>query len=258
MKRPGGARGACVWWLRLGTIASVARPRLLAFSLALCAAAALSPAADARKFGSNLRASANNRTACGPRFGQSSCLAYGLSPGFYAPFTGVLKSVRVKTGNVAQGPMQIVILRSYYQNNPGDPGHPQLICCFVQRYGPVFTPRAGRITKVKTTIGMVEQPTPSPGDGNTIVKDDFLTLSVLRGDVPPPLHVDPSGNTGYTGFLAPAPRRGNPPAPSQDAVSGGQGAYFGFTLLVQGDIDAAGGRAHLRSLAPAWQSLVVP
>src|SRR4051794_13606925 len=140
----------------------MARPRLLASALALCLLVV--PTAAAKKFGSNLRQSANNRATCAQSFAQSSCMAYGLTPSGYAPFTGVLQSVRVKTGNVRQGPMQIVILRSYYQNNPGDPGHPNYICCFVQRYGPVFTPRAGGITKVNTTIGMVEQPTPPPDD----------------------------------------------------------------------------------------------
>jgi hypothetical protein len=229
--------------------------RLLLFTLVLSLLATLP--AEARRFGSGLRKSANNNRTCGQSFFQSTCLAYGVIPSGYAPFSGVLTSVRVKTGPFQQGPMQIVILRSYRQNNPSDPGHPGFACCFVQRYGPVFTPRANGITRVKTTIGMVEDPPAASDDPNTVVKGDFLTLSVLRGNVPPPLHVDPSGNSGYTGFLAPAPRRGNPPAPSPNPVGGGQGAYPGYTLLVQGDIDPVKGRAHLRSLAPAWQQLLV-
>jgi len=245
--------------LRLGTIATVARPRLLSLLLAVCLLAVLPVGASATKFGSNLKGSANNRSTCAQSFNQNSCLSYGSIPSGYAPFSGVLTSVRVKTGNVRQGPMQIVILRSYRQNNPSDPGHPGYACCFVQRYGPVFTPRRNGITRVKTTIGMKEDPPASSDDPNTLIRGDFLTLSVLRGDVPPPLHVDRTGNgAGYTGFLAPAPRNGNPPAPSPNPVGGGEGAYSGYTLLMQGDIDPAGGRAHLRSLAPAWQSLRTP
>ena len=182
---------------------------------------------------------------------QQTCLAYGVTPSGYAPFSGIVDRVRVKTGNTRQGRMQIVVLRSYYQNNLNDPGHPNYFCCFLWKYGPVFTPRAGATTTIKTTIGMVEDPTPPPTDGNTVAKGDFLALSVLGPNIALPLHR--GGSSGYTGFYAPAPRRGDN---SRDGLQGGQGAFTGFTLLLQAEISPLKGRAALRSLAPAWQSLL--
>jgi hypothetical protein len=234
-------------------------PRLL-LAGALCALAAVPGTADARRFGSNLNKSANNHATCANGFpfaqGATSCLAYGVVPSGYAPVSGVVTRVRVKTGNVRQGRMQVLVLRSYYQNNLQDPGHPNFFCCFLQRYGPVFTPRAGAVSTVKTAIGMVEDPTPPADDGNTVAKGDFLALSVLGPNIALPLHR--GGSSGYTGFYAPAPRRGDTPAPSPNGLPGGQGAFTGFTLLLQAEIDPVKGRAALRSMAPAWQRLLVP
>ena len=59
-----------------------------------------------------------------------------------------MSAVRVKTGNAPQGPMQVVVLRSFYQNNLQDPGHPNFFCCFLQEYGPTFTPAPNAVTTV--------------------------------------------------------------------------------------------------------------
>ena len=85
------------------------------------------------------------------------------------------------------GPMQIVVLRSYYQNNLQDPGHPNFFCCFLQEYGPTFTPAPNAVTTVPVTLGMVEDPTPAANDGNTVAKGDFLGLAVLSGTTPIPV-----------------------------------------------------------------------
>ena len=222
-------------------------------ALALVVLAAAPAAAEAKRFGANLNLSANAAFSCStavPYFNGNSCLMYNVEPKStgYAPFSGVLTKVRVRTGNSAQGPMRIVILRSYYQNNLSDPGHPNFFCCFVQRYGPKFRPGANGITTVKTTIGMVEDPTPSSNDGNTVAKGDFLALAVLSGNTRLPVH---KGRNGYTAFYGPAPRPGNPPAPSPNPIGGNLGAYPGFTLLISAEIDPVDRR---RSMQPGLTS----
>ena len=135
--------------------------------------------------------------------------------------------------------MQIVVLRSYYQNNLQDPGHPNFFCCFLQEYGPTFTPAPNAVTTVPVTLGMVEDPTPAANDGNTVAKGDFLGLSVLGATTPIPVA---EASAGYTGFYAPAPQApGNPPAPSPNPLAGGVGAYPGYMLMLSADLDPLDG-----------------
>ena len=71
---------------------------------------------------------------------------------------------------------------------PADPGHPYFACCYVAQYGPVFTPAANAVTPITTSLSMVEQPTPPPGDGQSIAEGDFLAISVLNAKTPIPGH----------------------------------------------------------------------
>ena len=160
-------------------------PHLLA--LGLVALAVLPAPAGAATFGADLSQPVSTTATCANSFFASSCLGYAVTPTSYAPASGVVSAVRVKTGDAPQGPMQVVVLRSYYQNNLQDPGHPNFFCCFLQEYGPTFTPARNAVTTVPVTLGMVEDPTPGPNDGNTVAKGDFLGLSVLAGDAPIPV-----------------------------------------------------------------------
>ena len=196
--------------------------RSLRWLLALGALALLifSPTAGAATFGADLNNPVTNTVTCGqgapPLFftdiGSPSCLWFSGAPGavFYAPDNGTITTVRVKVG-ATTGPMQIVVMRSIYQNKAGDPGHPYFACCFVQEYGPTFTPTANAITSVATNLPMVEQPTPGPDDFTTNAAGDFLALSVLDPNVPIPMFIDNS--SGASGFY-PAPTAGTFPAPS--------------------------------------------
>ena len=208
-------------------------------ALGLAALAVLPAPAGAVTFGADLSRPVATTATCANSFFASSCLGYAVTPTSSAPASGVVNAVRVKTGDAPQGPMQVVVLCSYYQNNLQDPGHPNFFCCFLQEYGPTFTPARNAVTTVPVTLGMVEDPTPGPNDGNTVAKGDFLGLSVLAGDAPIPVA---QTSAGYTGFYAPAPQApGNPPAPSPNPLAGGQGAYMGFMLMLSADIDPLNG-----------------
>jgi hypothetical protein len=208
-------------------------------ALSLVALVALPAAAGAVTFGADLSQPVSTAHTCANSFGASSCLGYAVTPTSYAPMSGIVTAVRVKTGNAPQGPMQVVVLRSFYQNNLQDPGHPNFFCCFLQEYGPTFTPAPNAVTTVPVTLGMVEDPTPAANDGNTVAKGDFLGLAVLGATTPIPVA---ETSAGYTGFYAPAPQApGNPPAPSPNPLAGGLGAYPGYMLMLSADIDPLNG-----------------
>ncbi len=233
------------------------RSRLL-IPVAACLALTLPAGAGAATFGSDLALPVTNTTlTCNNAFpfapNAGSCLAYSVVPSSYAPMSGVVTAVRVKTADVPQGPMQVVVLRSFYQNNLQNPGTPNFFCCFLEKYGPTFTPARNAVTTVPAALGMLEDPTPAASDGNTVARGDFLALSVLSGTVPLPLNVNAAGS-GYTGFYAPAPLApSTPPAPSPNAITGGQGAFPGYTVMLSADIDpvAAGGGPPVVPPAPA-------
>ena len=217
------------------------RSSVLALVAALSAAALFAPDAGAVTFGADLGAPVNNTVTCGSAFGTSSCTMYSGAPGpaFYAPAGGTVTTVRVKTGDFAQGPMQIVVLRSLYQNHAGDPGHPYFACCFVEQYGPTFTPNRNGVTAVPTSLPMVEDPTPPPDDTTTNARGDFLALSVLAGNVPIPANIDNS--SGYA-FYAPAPNPQSTPAPSPNPIFATTDG-FGSHVMMNADLDTGGGGA---------------
>jgi hypothetical protein len=154
----------------------------------------------------------------------------------YAPASGTVTAVRVKVGNVT-GPMQVVVLRSLYQNKAGDPGHPYFACCFVERYGPIFTPQANAVTQVATDLPMTEEPTPGPEDFTTNAAGDFLALSVLASNVPVPMFIDnQSGNSGFY----PAPTAQGVSAPSPNPVFPSTNIFAG-QVLINADFDGGAG-----------------
>jgi hypothetical protein len=201
-------------------------------------------------FGANLANAPNSTFTCGSPIpptgflpGSTSCLYFSGAPGPspYAPIlgTGTVTAVHVRVGPVT-GPMQVVIMRSLYQNKAGDPGHPYFACCFVERYGPLFTPQANTVTTVQTNLPMTEEPTPASEDFTTNAAGDFLALSVLDPNVPVPIFVDnQSGDSGSY----PAPTEQTFPAPSPVPLSPPN--FTGTTLLggqvmVSADIEGGG------------------
>lgn len=190
---------------------------------------AVAPArAATTTFGADLVGPADNTATCGsinwyPASGQPSCTFYSSAPGpsFYAPASGTVTTVRVKTGPHT-GPMQILVMYSLYQNNVSDPGHPYFACCYVAQYGPTFTPAANAVTPVSTSLSMVEQPTPPPTDGTTNAEGDFLAISVLDANTPIPATSD--NNSFFTGFApAPNPSSAPPRGPYPPPVTGSTG-----------------------------------
>jgi hypothetical protein len=230
MRLTGGRRFAVVASV-LGVVASIACVPM--------------PAAAAT-FGADLNNTPNNPTTCGEGIfpylsapmGSPSCMYYSGAPGpsSYAPASGTITAVHVRVGAVT-GPMQAVIMRSLYQNKAGDPGHPYFACCFVERYGPVFTPQANTVTTVATSLPVTEEATPGPDDFSTTAAGDFLALSVLAPNVPIPAFGD--GRSGYAGYY-PAPSEGSTPAPSPNPLTAATDG-FGAQVLISADLDTGGG-----------------
>jgi len=124
---------------------------------AACLTLALPAGAGAATFGSDLSLPVTNTTlTCNNAFpfaaNAGSCLAYAVVPSSYAPMSGAVTAVRVKTADVPQGPMQVVVLRSLYQNNLQNPGTPNFFCCFLEEYGPTFTPARNAVTTVQKRL----------------------------------------------------------------------------------------------------------
>jgi len=212
-------------------------------ALAATLAASMGVAADARiahavTFGADLQAPADNTGTCSLLFGNSCTFFSGApGPGFYAPLSGTVTAVRVRTGNFVQGPMQILVMRSLYQNNLADPGHPFFACCFVEQYGPIFTPGPNAVTTVPVALPMAEDPIPPPNDGITNARGDFLALSVLAPNVPVPATFD--NTSGYSGF-APAPDPQNTPAPAPNPIFPSTNG-LGYHLAMNADLTVGGG-----------------
>jgi len=202
--------------------------------------------AQAASFGVDLGNAPNNTTTCGqgipPLFitgiGSPSCMYFSGAPGPspYAPASGTVTAVRVRVGPVT-GPMQVVVLRSLYQNKPGDPGHPYFACCFVEHYGPIFEPQANAVTTVQANLPMTEQPTPPPEDFSTNAAADFLALSVLASNVPVPMFID--NQSGDSGFY-PAPNEQTTPAPAQNPTFASTN-FFAGQIMINADLSTAGG-----------------
>jgi hypothetical protein len=198
-------------------------------------AAVLLSAAVARAllFGADLAAPADNTGTCS-LMSASSCtfLSGAPGPGFYAPASGTVTAVRVRTGSFVQGPMQVVVMRSLFQNS-GNPARPFFACCFVERYGPVFTPAPNAVTLVPASLPMVADPVPPPDDLVTTARGDFLALSVLAPDVPVPATFD--GASVFSGF-APAPAPPSTPAPSPNPIFPVVNGY-GYHMALNADLE---------------------
>jgi len=210
----------------------------LAVIAVLGSLAVFTPNAGAVTFGADLSAPANSTGTCA-LFNQNSCTLFsGLpGPGFYAPASGTVDSISVKTPNVPQGPMQVVVMRSLYQNKAGDPGHPYFACCFVQEYGPIFTPAAGTISTIPTSLTMVEDPTPPADNTTTNARGDFLALSVLTGNVPIPANQD--GVSNYS-CIYPAPNPQTHPAPAPNPILVGS-CGVGYHVMLAANLNPGGG-----------------
>ena len=135
------------------------------------------------------------------------------------------------------GPMQVVVLRSLYQNHAGDPGHPYFACCFVEAYGPIFEPQPNTTATVQTNLPMTEDPTPPAEDFTTNAAGDFLALSVLAPNVPIPIALDNS--TPVSGFY-PAPTAQTVAAPAPNPIFATTNLAAGEVML-SGDLTPAGG-----------------
>ncbi len=215
-------------------------------SLTVAASLTVPTTVLAATFGADLNNAPTNTVTCGdgvfPYYsapmGSQSCLYFSgsavASP--YAPVSGTVTAVHVRVGPVT-GPMQIVVMRSLYQNKAGDPGHPYFACCFVERYGPTFTPEANTVATVKTNLPMTEEPTPPPEDFSTNAAGDFLALSVLAPNVPIPATTD--AQSGYSGFY-PAPTEGTVTAPSPNPLFASTDGT-GVQILISGDLEGGGG-----------------
>jgi hypothetical protein len=210
----------------------------LAAALALGGAPASAGAART-SFGADLGVEANDPAICGEGFYPSlipspSCTWFSGAPGasFYAPASGTVTAVRVRAGAVG-GKMQVVVMRSLYENRAGDPEHPNFTCCFIEAYGPVFEARANAVTTVAGALAMTEQLTPPPTDVTTKAVGDFLAISVLAANVPIPAFIDERSQDG--GFY-PAPTPQTAPAPSP-APLGASASPEGAEMLINADFE---------------------
>ncbi len=173
----------------------------------------------------------------------SSVVAGSASESLTAPGTGTVTAVRVKMGPNT-GPMQIDVVRFLFRQT-GNPGKPELACCFLQAYGPVFEPPPNAVTTVPTNLHMIVEPTPPPNDTTTIAATDQLALSSLSPSVQVPLFATNNGANdlnvlSYAWY--PAPTAGTVPAPSPNPING-FADLSGFKVLMNADFEAAGGGA---------------
>ncbi len=215
----------------------------IAAAFATLAPVASAPVAGAARtsFGADLSAEANDPAICGEGFLPSfvaspSCTWFSAAPGasFYAPASGTVTAVRVKAGAVG-GQMQVVVMRSLYENKAGDPEHPFFSCCFVEAYGPVFAAKANAVTAVASRLAMIEEPTPPQSDLTTKATGDFLAISVLAPDVPIPAFLDEHSED--VGFY-PAPTPTTFAAPSATALSAAASPE-GAEMLINADLETA-------------------
>ena len=195
-------------------------------------AVAIAPVAEGQTFGADLSKAPTNEYTCGMNIpplgfypGAGSCLYFSIAPTPYAPSSGTVTAVHVRIGPHT-GPMQVVVLRSLYQNHLGDPGHPYFACCFVESYGPIFEPQPNTVTTVPVDLPVTEEPTPPAEDFTTNAAGDFLALSVLAPNVPIPIALDNS--TPVSGFY-PAPTAQTVAAPAPNPI-------FATTNLTAGEV----------------------
>lgn len=192
-------------------------------------------------FGADLSVKANDPAVCGEGFFPSltpsrSCTWFSGAPGasFYAPASGTVTAVRVKAGTVG-GQMQVVVMRSLYENKLGDPEHPYFTCCFVEAYGPVFEAKANSVTTVASALAMTEEPTPPQADVTTKAAGDFLAISVLSPNAQIPAFIDEKSKDG--GFYpAPTPTTLTTPSAVPLSLSA---SPEGAEMLINADLETA-------------------
>lgn len=180
-----------------------------------------------------------------PGTGRSSCLwssvAIGSTQALTPPTGGTVTTIRVRAG-ATTGPMQVDVVR-FLTRNTATPGHPEVACCFLQKYGPVFTPQANAITTVPTDLPVQEDPFPGPDDETTIAANDQLALAVLAPNVPVPVFATQNGQNdlnvlSYAWYPAPTPQEVPEPGPNP---IGGFADLSGFQVLMNADLDTGGG-----------------
>jgi hypothetical protein len=180
-----------------------------------------------------------------PGTGRSSCLwssvAIGSTQALTPPTGGTVTTVRVRAG-ATTGPMQVDVVR-FLTRNTATPGRPEVACCFLQKYGPVFTPQANAITTVPTDLPVQEDPFPGPEDETTIAANDQLALAVLAPNVPVPVFATQNGQNdlnvlSYAWYPAPTPQEVPEPGPNP---IGGFADLSGFQVLMNADLDTGGG-----------------
>jgi hypothetical protein len=171
-----------------------------------------------------------------------------------APASGTVTRIRVKVGQTT-GPMRVAVIRFLFQQT-GDPSHPTSAGPFLEAYGPQFTPAAGAITPVGTSLPMREDPTPPYYDTQTIQVIDVLALEVLSTTVPIPLYSAP-GVLTYP--IYPGPTSSGTPAPSSNALP--SYTNTGVGVLMNADLQTAsspGGPAPTPLPAIGLRSTTVP
>src|SRR5437660_1114233 len=185
-----GSRPWRSWSRGLQLISSwrVGRPLLVIVVVRL---AVVAPA-GALTFGSTLAAASQSNGTCSRWFGQDSCLLWSDPNFLFAPASGTVTTVRVRTGATG-GRMGIVVMTGQYQQDFSTPGAlVTFVCCFIKAYGPVFDVVPNAVTTVRTSLRMVEQPPPAQTIINPTFSsdDDFLALSVLDPNTSVPVVPD--------------------------------------------------------------------
>jgi hypothetical protein len=171
----------------------------------------------------------------------SSVVAGSPTESLTAPASGTVTTVRVKMGPET-GPMQINVIRFLFRQT-GNTAKPELACCFLEAYGPVFTPAANAVTTVATNLPVTVEATPPPNDTTTIAATDQLALSSLNPKVQVPLFATNNGQNdlsvlSYAWY--PAPTAPGVPAPSPNPING-FADLSGFKVLMNADLTTGGG-----------------
>ena len=240
-----------------------AQTRILAATVAVVLAVGFGAgAADAGAltFGSDLSQAPNAPLSCGEGvlnqfLGQfiigpfngsctwSSVVVGSSAESLTAPASGTVTAIHVRAG-ASTGPMQVDVIRFLFRQT-SDPAKPELACCFVQAYGPVFTPTPNAITTIQTNLPVKVDPTPAPADTSTVAATDQLALSSLDPSVQVPLFATAGGASdlkvlSYAWY--PAPSSPAVAAPSPNPI-GGFADLSGFKVLMSADLDTGGGGA---------------
>ncbi|HEY4974051.1 MAG TPA: hypothetical protein VII41_10605 [Steroidobacteraceae bacterium] len=181
----------------------------------------------------------------------SSIVVGSIAESLTAPASGTVTTVRVRIG-AETGPMQVNVVRFLFRQT-GDPAKPELACCFLEAYGPVFTPTPNAITTVATNLPVTVEATPPPNDTTTIAATDQLALASLNPGVQVPLFATKGGENdpsvlSYAWY--PAPSAPGVPAPSPNPL-GGFADMSGFKVLMNADLDTGGGAPPGPAPAPA-------